>query len=542
MIFIYLITALIIGLMFYCFGKLIQSDTMIPFILFCGIIGFLLLLYSIYILFAEGLKEGLKIIGILLLLCASIYLLLIGIIHSAYYANLNNPVISSLIAAIPLLISQIVVNKVEKKTKKYKVFSIILAFTYSFIFIQFFISLVNITILNITNKYVGDAKIWAKTGSYMMSISKILPLIFYGVYIFISVGPFTRKFKKFSKKIVAKTRAIVLDNNDCVKISNHKKTSQNKFKEIDVFIIDAAKWTNFFVLMTVVECFVLCCLIIQISVCGFEWKLIAYTFSASLFYTLIFAVYYLFGYLGFLNKRKEINALVPDIKKFQQENPECKLASENLLDYNEMINLYIGIGILGINHEPHRIHTCIKLSPDLVVLNYARAGSLLSTKLKELQFDTYNDIDEMNEIEKHQTYQVFINNNLEKEGTVTETLTNNEKVEIILQDYKQILETYKENNKPFTEYLHEMEESLKNEIPDLPKISLHRYYKLKPYEYECNYNGNEIIRGIFFESENDKMNEASKEKLKKMSKTELHKELTLKLIEELRKGILQFYK
>ena len=87
-----------------------------------------------------------------------------------------------------------------------------------------------------------------------------------------------------------------------------------------------------------------------------------------------------------------------------------------------------------------------------------------------------------------------------------------------------------------------MEESLKNEIPDLPKISIKRYYRLKPYENECNYNCTEIVRGILFEAENEKINEALEEKLKNMSEEDFNKELTSKLIEALREGIVQFYK
>ena len=537
-----IISALVIGLVFYCVPKLIQTKTNIFAIVFFGIIGVFVLLYFIYILKESGLKEGLQQIGLILLLIVVAWLFVYGIIYLSFYTDFNNPVISSLIAAIPLLVSQVVVNKVEMKTKIYNLFEVIRLFSYSFIFIQFIISLINITISNYTKESVADAEIWARLGSKMIDISIVLPLIFYGLYIFISFGPLTRKFKKISNKIVAKTRNIILDNNDCVKISNHKKIAQNKFKEINVFIIDAEKWTNFFGLMIVVECFVLLFFIVQFSAFGFYWKLLAYDFSASLFYTLIFAVYYLFGYFGFLNKRKEINALVPDIKKFQEENPECKLAAEGLLDYNNNFNLTIGIGIPGERFESKVIHTCISLSPDLVVLNYDRAGSLLSKRINELELGVYNYINEIYEIEKHQTYQIFLNDKLVKEGTVTETLTNNEKIEIIIQDFKQIVEAHKEKHKALRDYLDEMEESLKNEIPDLPKISIKRYYRLKPYEYECNYNGTEIVRGILFEAENEKINEALEEKLKNMSEEDFNKELTSKLIEALREGIVQFYK
>lgn len=524
-----IITTLIIVLGFFI-AKLMLAGKFLP--AFC-ILGVILLAFFIFEFTQSGLKEGFQIIGIVILLTIICELIIYGTYYLVYHFELNNPIIYSLIAAIPLFVSQIITNTVDKKTKRYSIFIIIMLISYSFIFVQFIISLVNITISYVEKASGGDAEIWAVMGSKMINISKIFPAIFYALYIFISFGPLTKKLKKLSNKIVNKTREVVFDNHICVVMSEHKKY-QNNFKEIDDHVIDAGIWTHFFTFMIVVESFVLGFFILQILVSGFYWNLLAYNFSASLFYTAIFVVFYFLGYLCFLKKRKEIEDLLPDIKKFQEENPDFKLAVKGLLKYNDMINLYTGLGLPRKN-DNDLIRITVRLSPDLIVLAYTRAGALLKKEIDKLKLEVYTSIQEMEETDKPQTYQIFIDDKLQKEGSIIETLTNKEKVEIIINDYKKAYEEYKENNKSIKIRLMELEESLKKDIPALPKISINNAFRFKPYEYECNYNGEELMHGNLLEEE-EKLHDA--DKLKNMSEEELNNELTNRLLEKLRQAII----
>ena len=134
-----IITTLIIVLGFFI-AKLMLAGKFLP--AFC-ILGVILLAFFIFEFTQSGLKEGFQIIGIVILLTVICELIIYGTYYLVYHFELNNPIIYSLIAAIPLFVSQIITNTVDKKTRRYSIFIIIMLISYSFIFVQFIISLVN---------------------------------------------------------------------------------------------------------------------------------------------------------------------------------------------------------------------------------------------------------------------------------------------------------------------------------------------------------------------------------------------------------------